>query len=386
MLEGDFYDLLSRITKLSNRLIDSSCDPELDPAFVDRTHELLTELRQRVERVIGDELLGEPLFHGEYLRKFRSLNDYCSELETNRCLVIRNYGKPERYLNKLIERIYKEIGFVSTRRIPLLTTTTAPQNYYWVYPKHDIIGVPPGAEDDLLHLPDLYHEISHIIFMLAYVYVGYNWITGRFDQILKDYFNEQIFEATENQLPAIFCRKLEGWRDMWLKTQEYKWLEEFACDLIATYLSGPAYAWTHLKLVRSEGKASYDLYGTESPNHPADEARFRAIRFMLFETGQAGSVIELDKAWERLKGAYQKPDYYDSAYPDELLHILARTVCQNCRQQTLQSYDDQCSASEVRPVSSILNEAWRQNQGTPKSFADWEKEAIHDLKQSLQLG
>ncbi|MBO0936489.1 hypothetical protein J2I47_08040 [Fibrella sp. HMF5335] len=384
MLKGAFHDLLSRITKLSNRLIDAPFDQDLDPAFVDHTHELLAGLKQQVENVIGDGLLAEPLFASDYLRQFRSLNDHCTELEVNRCLVIRNYGKPERYLNKLIERIYQEIGFVSTRRIPLLTTTAAPQNYYWVYPKHDIIGVPPGGEDDLLHLSDLYHEIGHIIFMLAYVFSGYNWITGKFEKNLQVHFNDQIFEATQNQLPPVFCRKLEGWRDMWLKTQECKWLEEFVCDLIATYLTGPAYAWTHLKLVLSEGKASYDLYGTESPNHPADEARFRAIRFMLFETGQSESVSELDEAWELVKGAYQKPDYYDSACPDELLEDLARTVYQNCQRQTLQSYADQCSVAASRPVSALLNEAWRQIHAAPERFARWEADAITSIKQSIQ--
>jgi hypothetical protein len=105
---------------------------------------------------------------------------------------------------------------------------------------------------------------------------------------------------------------------------------------------------------------------------------------MLFETGQSESVIELDQAWELVKGAYQKPAYYDSAYPDEILEELSRTVCRSCRRQTLQSYDDQCSVSDYQPVSALLNEAWRQIHQAPEGFAHWEKEAIDNLKQLLQ--
>ena len=382
MLEGAYHDLLSRIAKLSNRLIDTDCDPDLDTTFVERTHELLDALKLRVLQVIQEGLLAEPGVASFYLRTFRSLNDECTELEVNRCLVIRQYGKPERYLNKLIRRIYQEIGFVGYRRIPLLTTTTAPQNYYWVHPKHDIIGVPPGEEDNLLHLPDLYHEIAHIIFMLAQMTPAYNWITGNFNQHLRTHFEEMLFEAEENQWPVAFQQKLAGWRTMWLNQLEYKWLEEFVCDLTATYLAGPAYAWTHLKLVLSEGKTNYDLYGTESANHPADEARFRAIRFMLFQTGQGEAVIELDKAWQLVLGAYQKPDYYDSAYPDHLLESLVQTVCLNCQQQTLQMYSDQLRLPNA-PVSSLLNAAWQFIHQNPEGFPIWERASIRSLQDGL---
>ncbi|UHG94673.1 hypothetical protein [Spirosoma oryzicola] len=383
ILEGAFHDLLSRIKKLSNRLIDAKIEKNLDAKFIRRTHDLLDSLSLKVQKVINNEQLDAPFLADDYLRNFRQLNDECTEIETYRCLIIHSFGDAEIYFNKLIRRIFSEIRYVGNRPIPLLTTSTAPQNYYWVHTKHDLIGVPPGEEHNLLHIPDIYHEIAHIIFLIAQTSLNYNWVIGRFPQDVTTYFTNRKFLAEERNQPREYITKLDTWHDMWIKPEKSKWLEEFACDLIATYLVGPAYAWTHLKLVISEGKATYDLYNITSENHPADEARMRAIRYMLFELGQSDAINQLDQAWDLVLQTYKKkPTYYDSVYPDELLEKFAQTVYRACSKQTLQSYRQQIEQQDP-PLSALLNEAWMKLHASPDTYASWEKQTILELRREL---
>jgi hypothetical protein len=82
-------------------------------------------------------------------------------IEIYRYQVILKYGKAESYLNKKIKLIYDEIKCLQS--VPLVTTINNSDEYYWVHPQYEIIAVPTGEEKSLLNLPDLYHEIGHLI-------------------------------------------------------------------------------------------------------------------------------------------------------------------------------------------------------------------------------
>lgn len=70
------------------------------------------------------------------------------------------------------------------------------------------------------------------------------------------------------------------------KLWETKWSEDLACDLIGTYLVGPAYAWSNMKICAVSGGLNNIFSNTKHfSDHPPDEARMRCIFMMLEQIG-----------------------------------------------------------------------------------------------------
>ena len=101
---------------------------------------------------------------------------------------------------------------------------------------------------------------------------------------------------------------------------------EFTCDFIATYLVGPAYAWTNLKLTTlSSGK---DRIYADSPSHPSDESRMRAIFFMLKLMGHTAELTQIEESWKEFLAASNNPipSNYNFIFPQSIIEQLAKNV------------------------------------------------------------
>ena len=156
------------------------------------------------------------------------------------------------------------------------------------------------------------------------------------------------------------------------------WLEEFACDLIATYLTGAAYAWTNLKLT-SIASTLGQTYNAPD-HHPSDEARMCAILFML-------EVLELHEEVEILRNSWLSflplipktiPGDYRYFFHEPLLRSLAEHIMAGCQSIGLASYTEQLSAGR-KPVSAWLNEAWEQVRKDPEGYEAWEQAVVNEV-------
>ncbi|KMQ69208.1 hypothetical protein ACM39_03645 [Chryseobacterium sp. FH2] len=148
----------------------------------------------------------------------------------------------------------------------MIFTTSNHHLYYWTIPQYDIIFLPVGEEQILLNLPDMYHEIGHLLYAM---------FGGKSCEISAVEI-DRYFMGIKHKNKEIEIKKINF---LWCK----KWIEEFTCDLTATYMIGPAYAWTHLKLLSNEfGKT--DIYKPSS-SHPSDKARMRIIILMMDKLG-----------------------------------------------------------------------------------------------------
>lgn len=347
--------------------------PDIPPRFYQKTLTMLSDLQIEIQSTINNGDLEVESLASNNLITYNTLYEQFQSIELFRYEVIINYGDPEHYFNRKIQRIYNEIK--NTQVPPLITTISNSESYYWAHPYFEIIAVPAGEEKNLLNLPDLYHEISHLIFK------QYNsYLLGDFVQQVKSYFDAEITRVTDEQRPSKY---LSFYRDK-LKKWLNGWIEEFTCDLIATYLVGPAYAWTNLKL--STISSGSDKIYIDSQSHPSDEARMRAIFDMLRINGYGNEVIGIETCWNNFLHATSNPipDDYQFIFPNHLLESLANKVLDGCKVIGLNNYEEQINEFKT-PISKTLNDAWEALRFNPRAFDVWEADEIKRIRTSLGL-
>jgi hypothetical protein len=83
-------------------------------------------------------------------------------------------------------------------------------------------------------------------------------------QIIDKHFALEIVRVEDEGLAIHFKDNLEEAKYLW----QGSWLEEFTCDLVGSYMTGAAYAWTNLKLLSAEHGSTKIFDYSES--HPAD--------------------------------------------------------------------------------------------------------------------
>ena len=362
-IKAIFFDLTGRIEKMQENLASANISKEVDTAFLNETRQLLLGLNNDITLLVESGDLEIEALASNNVIKYNTLYEALLTIELFRYLIIINYGKAEEYFKKKIKRIYREINCLQNP--PLVTTISNSESYYWALPSYDIIAVPTGEEQSLLNLPDLYHEMGHLIYN-QYA----QFLKGSIEQSLTKYYNTEIQRVVNEQRAA--------WLITFFREKLNYWIE-FTCDLIAVYLVGPAYAWTNLKLTTlSSGQNQIFI---DSPSHPSDESRMRIIFFLLEKMGHTQELTEIKKSWEAFLSATANvvPPNYQSIFPQTFLEELAENVYAGCKAIDLKSYKEQVDEHGI-PVSKILNDAWEQLFANPSAFHQWEKEQIEGIK------
>lgn len=373
-VKGVFYDLSSRISKmimdLESRKLDDKLHRDIPESFYQNTMKQLSGLHHEIQSITdGGDLDIESIASNNLIR-YNTIFEKFQSIELFRYQVIINYGPAEHYFNKKIKRIYAEIKNAQTP--PLVTTISNSESYYWAHPYFAIIAVPLGEEKNLLNLPDLYHEICH------FIYKHYaSFLIGDFQDAVQKYFDAEIERVIEEHRAARYITFYRDKLQKWLNG----WIEEFTCDLVATYLVGPAYAWTNLKL--STISSGNDRIYIDSPSHPSDEARMRAVFQMLEITGQGSDAMRIKDSWSKFLTATANPipPDYKFIFPDHLIEHLANNVLEGCKAIGLNDYESQVTEFG-NPISKILNDAWEVILKDPAQFDGWEAKAIDEIANS----
>ncbi len=366
-IKGIFYDQVLRVEKMWEKLQSPDISKDIDAGFLFLTLDKLIELAAEIKRLIASgDLEIESLAQNNIIR-YNTFHERLLTLELFRYLIILGYGKPEEYFKKKIQRIYTEINCFQTP--PIITTISNSQNYYWALPSYNIIAVPSGEERNLLNLPDLFHEMGHLIYNQHELF-----LKGTIEDIITDFYQKEqqriIFEQRPAALKDFYIEK-QSW---WLSS----WIMEFTCDLIATYLVGPAYGWTNLKLTTLSGGKNR-IY-QDHPSHPSDESRMRAIFFILRKMGHTSEVERIEKSWGQFLTATRnpKPPNYNYIFPQHIIEALANFVYDGCKLIDLTIYGEQV-IKYANPVSKMLNDAWELIFTSPDTFQDWEKARILEI-------
>jgi hypothetical protein len=370
-VKGIFFDQLIGAAKMLDELHSPEISKDIDEKFLKKTIEDLSQVSVEIQQLIDSgDLEIEPLAPNNII-KYNTFHESLLKIELFRYLVVINYGRPEEYFKKKITRIYAEINCL--QKTPIITTISNSDNYYWALPMYDIIAVPTGEEKNLLNLPDLFHEMGHLIYNQYEVF-----LKGNIDHSIRDFYQKEILRVHHEQRPVkliTFFQEKESW---WISS----WVMEFTCDLIATYLVGPAYAWTNLKLTtRSSGDNAVYM---DSPSHPSDESRMVAVFMMLEKMGHTKEVHSIQEDWKKFLTVTKNPipSNYQYIFPQALLKELVDAVFLGCKQIDLRIYRDQV-AQYTSPISKVLNDAWEKIFSDPVQYQAWEKERIKEIEESL---
>ncbi len=242
-----------------------------------------------------------------------------------------------------------------------------------------MIALPQGEEKYLLNLSDLYHEIGH----LPYRQLS-SFLINDFLPTMGIYYRtvEKKFKRKDAKGKAAIKQAIDRWHATWA--------EELACDLIATYLVGPAYGWSHMKLcVESSNLNRLYHLGEKIKRHPPDEVRMRTILCMLRRGGHETDADSIEESWKRMLTATRngKPDDYETVFALELIGSITNNVLEGCQNSALLSYSEQLER-HTQPISKTLNEAWTMIRTQPENFSTWETGQIKNIgsRRSLFFG
>jgi hypothetical protein len=299
--------------------------------------------------------------------------------------IVESYGIPALYyvtqeigyLNKLIFKIHQEIN------LPLTPPSVAciSTNYYYIHPFTNVIFVPLGESDFLLHLPDVFHEIGHEVF-----YNKENELKLRevnkccceaINTITK-YYNELYIRKSRETGPSKIPKIIVYFHSQW---KNY-WVEEFFGDLFACYTVGPAYAWSHFHLTakRAEDAFSFDQ------KHPSDDSRMKMLIMGLRKLGFENEASNLLLKWNNLPFiANMEPETeYQYAYPTDLMEKVSNLFLEGLRRSNFSIVSpEKLENLDQSSIIKLLNEAWKVFWNNPLTFRDWEEKTIERLKNEL---
>ncbi|MDP4149345.1 MAG: hypothetical protein Q8937_04265 [Bacteroidota bacterium] len=369
LLKGMFIDLHNRTDAMVDRLAKQTLDTPGASSFKETTILELLALKQKLRSLLDEGILDDPFFAPNSSIIYSHLEEEFREIEQYLYQPISRYDlRAEGYFELIIHSIYKEINF--SQKPPFVSTMSNSDAYFRAYPKYKIIMLPQGEEKHLLNLGDLYHEIGHLIYMQYDTF-----LIGDFVQRMTDHYRNvpQHGGKRDHGMKISVQHARQAWKETWM--------EELACDLMATYAVGPAYGWSHLKICVLSSKQN-TLFSKSNlfRNHPPDDIRMQIILRMLDLIGCKTQAAAIASTWHDLTAATQnsKPPYYDEVFPADLLSLIAQNVFNGCCDIMLQSYPQQL-ANDTRPVSKIINEAWDKILIDPDNSTQWTIEQINNI-------
>ena len=370
-LSGLLRDLERHCVVLRDRLAAIPADPDVRTQAVHAYREV-ERIRREVVQLLQDPSLGLSLLLPNHLQLYKRWSERVSVIESYPLLFVERYTPSDRQMTRLCQRLASQIGWP----LPPPLVVAFSNQYYWAMPEFNIICVPAVEGTSLLGLPDLCHELGHIL-LLAY----WDALVGDFLSELASYILREQHRVETEQRPkeyrSLYNLLFMQWEDAWLL--------EFVSDMVATYLVGPAFGWQHVRLCASNSSAAYHPTLDERADHPADEARLRGIVAVLARMGAAETGARITTLWESYLEASRetRPQDYEVCYPQALLESLAERVVTGCRSLGVRGFDQ--PGDMVIDLPTLLGEAWERFLASHQTYVDWERSQLETLWGELDI-
>lgn len=367
-----YADLLHRIDVVVSDIKSMEHHQDIKDRFIDDTLGQFSSIRNELQNALDTGVLELDIFSGNNLFRFNRVHREFKAIHSYRYLAIKNYKDPEIFFYQVISQIYSEHRISALP--PIVSTISNHDYYYWAVPYFEIIALPSGEEHSLLNLPDMYHEIGHLLHSM---FGGKSCEVSA--AVIDKHFAKEIVRVIDDGTAIHFQDTLELAKYLW----QASWLEEFSCDLVGTYMSGASYAWTNLKLL-STGHGSTKIF-EYSQSHPADEARMRIIILMLEKLGLTEDKNRVEVAWKVFLKDTEvfKPSDYALLYPQKLLQCIVDEFFTFYQNADLASHPELLHKG-INSISCLLNEAWSTAQASPSKYFSYEIDSINNLR--IQYG
>ena len=371
-LRGLIIDLEGRAAALKTRLEAIDTDEKLEL----REHALLAYqylegVRRNAARLARDPALGDARLAKNQIQLYKRWSEIVSLVEWYPIPFIERYNEEDKSLTQLCRLLAEEVRWP----LPLPVVANPSNQYYWTKPEFNLIAVPVNEGFNLLALPDLCHEMGHILLLHHR-----NELAGDFLADLASYFQEERHRIDREQRPPAY-KELIGtlfalWNDVWV------W--EFASDMVATYLIGPPFGWQHLRLCASLGSSAYFPSFGDVAEHPADEARMRGIQSVLQHFSSTSQEKDIKRLWKLYLESTgdREPQDYSICYPQHLIERLAENVVSGCEGLGIKKFDER-TGNAVEIVASI-EEGWAQFLARPDEYHAWQREALATIRRELR--
>lgn len=320
-----------------------------------------------------DPAINHPDMLAAKLRQFRkTYNDLCM-LESTGIAALNRLGEDDVFFSKLVFELHIEINF------PLAPPTVSclSRYYYRIFTGLKMMEVPLAESEFLLHLPDLLHEMGHLLVAAQdqpKVEAFQKEMGKLYGVVLANLREQQRANARSTGPKEYIGWILKNLENSWTRY----WIEELFCDLFALYVLGPSFAWAHFHLTAERGGDPFEIMDKGMMSHPPDNARMEALLAGLKLIGYTEDNAKIENAWNNLihRMGYRPDSFYQISCPKEVIeqaavHALTGTKAIGC------NIASQSTTSNIR---DLLNEAWCTFWRDPDRYSQWEREQIEGLK------
>jgi hypothetical protein len=191
-------------------------------------------IRREVVDLLKDPDLGNPKLLTNHLQKYRRLVEKKKLVESFLIPFVERFNNKDQQLSQFCNEITRSINWP----LPSPLVSAFSTQYYWTFPSYNVICVPTTGDYSLLGLPDLCHELGHILML----HFQADLVEGFYEE-LDIYIKQEKRHVLTKQRPPEYNDLLNRLLIMW-----EKWIDEFVSDMIAVYIVGPAYGWQHIRL------------------------------------------------------------------------------------------------------------------------------------------
>jgi len=368
-LQPALADLQERIRQLKGLI-----PPNLgrDVATLERTCRDLLDTAVAECLALGEPAMwANPQHRSIRMRRYRRLVEDIAWIESTGINALQRWQPTDDRLNQLIERIAREIYFP----LPSPVVACLAQAHYEIDTKLGLLVVPPADGIFLLHLPDVYHELCHLLLeeesdaRLAPLQEAYL----RALSAARSYVRGELrIEANQTRRPDSFKLELRAWIDSWRA-----WMLELFCDAFAAATLGPAYAWSHLHLTAKSDAEVFAVPKLLSTSHPCAAARMELILHVLQLGGFTSEAARIRTRWDELVASIgdKETPGYARCYPSQILLRIA----QEARAATQGIGCLVAVPSSPKRIEGVFSAAWDEFWNAPDDFPDWQARAAREL-------
>jgi hypothetical protein len=277
---------------------------------------------------------------------------------------ILRFDESDRFMTRVIAQWEKEINWPDKRQpfvipdsnmffvsFPQLTRKIAP------------ILVPTSAADDIRYLVFDIHEMTHLLLRTS----------DDMRAAIQGNMREQVglyFLYAEHPALQQHTEVISMWRDAWL--------EEFTCDMVATYVAGKAFTDQTLRSTNLMWETVFESGDT----HPAWGARLAASAAVLRAMGHTAQARQVTAdMMAHVARTGEKPDLsFKLLYPPELIQAIADQVVKGCKALDIKGFDQ---VSQKTGILGLINNAWDRFRADPASYRLWESGVLTDLRKTV---
>ena len=284
------------------------------------------------------------------------------------------------FLNGVLTTMHGEVGLP----FPCPAVSCTSSNHYFTHPATNTVHVPLSEASFLLHMPDFYHELGHLLLehsdyaeksqiVLSCMASAVEAIDAWYPQLTDNAGRKSAHAPAQDDVAWMRNR----WKD--------NWVQEAFCDLFALFAAGPAYAYSNLYLVSKTDASPYRLNLLAGQDHPSGEARMRLLDAGMRLLGHGREAAHIREVWDSLAQLYgDPPEGYWNAFPTSLLRDIASAIIPALGRAGLRGYSGEGGAAGEgaggATVAALLNDAWMgfwRNDG--RGFRDLERALISRL-------